>query len=688
MSTQATPSTSGSSARGPTTNSADVLARQANQIQELQQAMDAMQQNMVAAQEAFTIQGNELVAAKEGLNAAKRQSQAKIALPKKFSGKKEDLNPFLAAMELYHRYNANTFDKEEDKILSAMMTMEGDALAWAEPFMSDWLEHGGNKKKTRDGTDEVFESWAKYKERIRATFGEVDAEKTAQRKLLALRQTSSASQFAADFQRLSARLGWDDAALAGIFYAGLKDAVKDNMTFGERPDELESMIELAVRIDNRIHERAVEKRTKGYLGIPRRQDNGRSRNQMFEGEPMDLDKVGRNPRKKEEKKKPWNPPQKQPENKKKQEWKKAGACLGCGKQGHFIRDCSEKKVSVIKRPQDCKNPGNHWSTCTEGGCLTHYDGKMQSGYWPTGKKVGAIIKEVPAYTENLTKEEINRRLKDRKCWICAAAHPTFLCPHPHYEVPFTKERFREVQSTLELAAKHAGKIEFEEIWEYVQEIFQGHPMGPRGLRKNQEPYRPICGFRWDHCVDDGCLWHRRQKQDNDYWPCEETVRPDTPLPRIVITQEEWSKRQDKGDCLICGSIGHLRETCRWKEHPIFVPGQKQIVKDESAEWTEDEEEEPLASDHTQWHWMECTTGCKFHRDERKKAGWLSQARGHEGLTVKQCFVGWSCKHHGATMKAEHEKMDWEQCSMQYCPIHMADKRENTPSPLTPKKSKN
>jgi hypothetical protein len=42
----------------------------------------------------------------EELLAARRQAQAKIALPKKFEGKREDLNAFLAAMELYHRYNS------------------------------------------------------------------------------------------------------------------------------------------------------------------------------------------------------------------------------------------------------------------------------------------------------------------------------------------------------------------------------------------------------------------------------------------------------------------------------------------------------------------------------------------------------------------------------------------------------
>lgn len=43
------------------------------------------------------------------------------------------------------------------------------------------------------------------------------------------------------------------------FYRGLKDEVKDRLIEHERPDALGKYMEIAVRIDDRIHERCREK---------------------------------------------------------------------------------------------------------------------------------------------------------------------------------------------------------------------------------------------------------------------------------------------------------------------------------------------------------------------------------------------------------------------------------------------
>jgi hypothetical protein len=43
------------------------------------------------------------------------------------------------------------------------------------------------------------------------------------------------------------------------YYKGLKDIIKDEMARSDRPENLEDTIKIAVRIDNRIYERALEK---------------------------------------------------------------------------------------------------------------------------------------------------------------------------------------------------------------------------------------------------------------------------------------------------------------------------------------------------------------------------------------------------------------------------------------------
>ena len=65
-------------------------------------------------------------------------------------------------MGLYHRFNSTSFPTDADKILSTMMNMAGEALAWAEPFMSDYLGNGPKEKEVREGTKELFKSWESF----------------------------------------------------------------------------------------------------------------------------------------------------------------------------------------------------------------------------------------------------------------------------------------------------------------------------------------------------------------------------------------------------------------------------------------------------------------------------------------------------------------------------------------------
>ncbi|KAI0069644.1 hypothetical protein K474DRAFT_1567758, partial [Panus rudis PR-1116 ss-1] len=44
------------------------------------------------------------------------------------------------------------------------------------------------------------------------------------------------------------------------FYEGLKDAVKDLLVGKERPKEFDAFVDLCVELDNRSHERELERR--------------------------------------------------------------------------------------------------------------------------------------------------------------------------------------------------------------------------------------------------------------------------------------------------------------------------------------------------------------------------------------------------------------------------------------------
>jgi hypothetical protein len=58
---------------------------------------------------------------------------------------------------------------------------------------------------------------------------------------------------------------WGDEAICDQYYKGLKDHVKDEISWSDKPDDLKEIIELAQKIDNRYYERQLEKKGGGSL---------------------------------------------------------------------------------------------------------------------------------------------------------------------------------------------------------------------------------------------------------------------------------------------------------------------------------------------------------------------------------------------------------------------------------------
>ena len=85
-----------------------------------------------------------------------------------------------------------------------------------------------------------------------------------ERELRTLRQTGSVSAYAAEFQRIAGFLiaaGWNDRPLLSNFRANLKDNIK-NVLVHEKPfpTTLQEMIAASIRIDNREHEKIMDRK--------------------------------------------------------------------------------------------------------------------------------------------------------------------------------------------------------------------------------------------------------------------------------------------------------------------------------------------------------------------------------------------------------------------------------------------
>ena len=118
-------------------------------------------------------------------------------------------------------------------MLFAASYLEGPAFAWFNVYLRDYLDNQADPKKQEDNTRQVMESLKTFKTAMRKMFGILDKERDVEQKLQALWQTGSASEFTVKFQQLAVRTQWGDSALTALFYQGLKEQVKDDITRGD-----------------------------------------------------------------------------------------------------------------------------------------------------------------------------------------------------------------------------------------------------------------------------------------------------------------------------------------------------------------------------------------------------------------------------------------------------------------------
>ena len=103
---------------------------------------------------------------------------------------------------------------------------------------------------------------------IKKVFGNQNEDKTIEKQFLIWKQTQSAMVYVFRFKTLAYTIKWDDVAFALKFYEKLKNKIKNAMVAMDKPESLENMIKVAVKIDNRQHDRFVDKKTWSKL-IPK-----------------------------------------------------------------------------------------------------------------------------------------------------------------------------------------------------------------------------------------------------------------------------------------------------------------------------------------------------------------------------------------------------------------------------------
>ena len=140
------------------------------------------------------------------------------------------------------------YGEEADKVIYASTYLRGQAFDWFEPYIREFNDKP--KKDQGDVTKEIFASYATFKKKLEQTFGDIDAARTAERRLDRLRQTLSAAIYAAEFQQIISYLDFDNNTYIWLFKRGLKEDIKDELIRVDRPNKLHKIIKLTVKFNN------------------------------------------------------------------------------------------------------------------------------------------------------------------------------------------------------------------------------------------------------------------------------------------------------------------------------------------------------------------------------------------------------------------------------------------------------
>lgn len=155
----------------------------------------------------------------------------------------------------------------------------------------------------------------------------------------------SVADFLIDFRTTTAKTGWPDETLRGVFFQALNDDMKDQLASRDEPKTFEELASLSLRIDNRLRDRERERNYKsqrcqlhslpGTLSSPPptvQSHESVASTYVTDPEPEPM-QIGRS--------------QLTPEER---EWRRrAHACFYCGSLEHLIAVCPKKGRGFARR---------------------------------------------------------------------------------------------------------------------------------------------------------------------------------------------------------------------------------------------------------------------------------------------------------------------------------------------------
>jgi hypothetical protein len=274
----------------------------------------------------------------------------KIAKPDLYHGDRTKLEEWLLQWDLYFKLADDKVD-DHDKVSLMTTFLRGEASRWINPYLKKYLDEANEE----EDIEQLFENINNFKDHIRKVFGTANEESKAIRAIQQLKQKTSAAEYAAEFQHHAVQTGWDDKALKAMYRQGLKNDVRiELMRSGAGTDTLDELYQETIRIDAELFELRLELRQnsggkasygaprsgKNYYPPPARHRTGSTNN--YGPQPMEgVQYNNLEGRDKNHSRRGRGRGGHQGVSRGDAQKKKV-TCYGCGKEGHFARDCRSK----------------------------------------------------------------------------------------------------------------------------------------------------------------------------------------------------------------------------------------------------------------------------------------------------------------------------------------------------------
>ncbi|KAF8748195.1 hypothetical protein RHS01_10962 [Rhizoctonia solani] len=167
----------------------------------------------------------------------------KMELPDPYKGdtRGRKATQWLDCMLLWVALHHDQFDKEEQMVVWILYHMTDKAANWALPLIGGIIKGKGNPPTT------IPALMAKFME----AFANPNAKRAAARKIAALTQTTTTSEYVTKFCNLMAELDWNEEVYIAQFTRGLHWKVKELLSTKDNiPNKLEAIFAASIKIDN------------------------------------------------------------------------------------------------------------------------------------------------------------------------------------------------------------------------------------------------------------------------------------------------------------------------------------------------------------------------------------------------------------------------------------------------------